>query len=82
MVKHFRTHFFGGIIGAMQRFLSVTDVAERTGLSLNSVKAYSQDTPRLMPEPDALVGRVKGWKASTIDAWHNAKRERQKSSSG
>ena len=61
----------------MQTFLSVTDVAERTGLSLNSVKAYSQDTPRLMPDPDVMVGRVKGWKPATIDAWHNAKRAKQ-----
>jgi predicted DNA-binding transcriptional regulator AlpA len=52
----------------MQRFLSVTDVAERTGLTLNTVKAYSQ-IPGRLPEPDAMIGRVKGWLPKTIDAW-------------
>jgi predicted DNA-binding transcriptional regulator AlpA len=50
-------------------YLSVTQIAERTGLALNTVKAYSQDTPRRMPNPDAMIGRVKGWKVQTIDAW-------------
>jgi predicted DNA-binding transcriptional regulator AlpA len=52
----------------MQRFLSVTGVAERTGLSLNTVKAYSQ-IPGRLPKPDAMIGRVKGWLPKTIDAW-------------
>lgn len=52
----------------MEIYLSVTEVAERTGLTLNTVKAYSQ-IPGRMPEPDAKTGRVKGWKAETIDAW-------------
>jgi predicted DNA-binding transcriptional regulator AlpA len=51
----------------------VSEVADRTGLALNTVKAYSQDTPRLMPKPDAMIGRVKGWTAQTIDAWHAGK---------
>ena len=52
----------------MQRFLSVTEIAERTGLTLNTVKAYSQ-IPGRLPEPDAMIGRVKGWSPKTIDAW-------------
>lgn len=51
-------------------YLGVRQVAERTGLTLNTVKAYAQDTPRRMPNPDAMIGRVKGWKEQTIDAWH------------
>ena len=52
----------------MQRYLSVTEVAERSGLTLNTVKAYSQ-LPGRLPNPDAMIGRVKGWLPKTIDAW-------------
>lgn len=58
----------------MNRYLSVTEVAERTGLTLNTIKSYSQNTPRRMPDPDAMIGRVKGWLPATIDEWHQAKR--------
>lgn len=54
----------------MIKYLSVTEVADRTGLTLNTVKAYSQ-VPGRMPEPDAVTGRVKGWLPDTIDAWRN-----------
>ena len=60
----------GTRIVGVKVYLSVTQVADRIGLALNTIKAYSQDTPRRMPNPDAMIGRVKGWKAETIDAWH------------
>lgn len=50
------------------RYLSVTEVADRAGLSRNTVKSYSQ-IPGRLPEPDAMVGRVKGWLPETVDAW-------------
>lgn len=54
----------------MVRYLSVSDIAKRTGLSLNTIKAYSQ-VPGKLPQPDALIGeRVKGWLPSTIDTWN------------
>lgn len=56
----------------MDKYLSVTEVAERTGLALNTVKAYSQ-VPGRMPEADVKIGRVKGWKPETIDAWMKAR---------
>lgn len=52
------------------RYLSVSDIAQRTGLSLNTIKAYSQ-MPGKLPQPDALIGdRVKGWLPMTIDVWN------------
>lgn len=50
------------------RYLGVTEVAQRTGLSPNTVKAYSQ-VPGRMPQPDVMIGRVKGWLPETIDRW-------------
>lgn len=52
----------------VQKYLSVTEVADRAGLSPNSIKQYSQHPGRL-PEPDAMIGRVRGWLPETIDAW-------------
>ncbi len=61
----------------MDRFLSIAEVARRTGLSLNTVKVYSQ-IPGRMPEPDVLIGRVKGWLPETIDAWIAERKERER----
>lgn len=57
----------------MQTYLSVTEIAERTGLTLNTVKSYSQ-IPGRLPAPDAMIGRVKGWLPETIDAWSDRKK--------
>ncbi|MCV7230645.1 XRE family transcriptional regulator [Mycolicibacterium komossense] len=50
------------------RYLGVNEVAARTGLSPNTVKSYS-GIPGRMPQPDAMIGRVKGWLPETIDRW-------------
>lgn len=55
-------------VGSVRRYLSVSEVADKARLSRNTVKSYSQ-IPGRLPEPDALVGRVKGWLPETIDAW-------------
>ncbi|MCV7205330.1 XRE family transcriptional regulator [Mycolicibacterium peregrinum] len=61
----------------MVRYLSVSDIAKRTGLSLNTIKAYSQ-VPGKLPQPDALIGeRVKGWLPSTIDVWNERRTQGQ-----
>ena len=48
-------------------YLSVTDVSKRLGISTAAVSAYK------LPQPDALIGRTRGWLPETIDRW-NARR--------
>lgn len=48
-------------------YLSVTDVSKRLGISTAAVSAYK------LPQPDALIGRTRGWLPDTIDQW-NAQR--------
>lgn len=49
-------------------YLGVTEFAELAGLSRNTVKAYAK-IPGRIPEPDALIGRVRGWLPETIEVW-------------
>ncbi|MGW0039810.1 helix-turn-helix transcriptional regulator [Gordonia sp. NPDC003376] len=51
----------------MIRALGVTEVAARTGLSVDTIKSYGRDG--IMPPADVMIGRTKGWTAETIDAW-------------
>ena len=37
------------------RYLSVTDVARRLGITSAAVSAYK------LPEPDAMIGKTRGW---------------------
>lgn len=54
-------------------YLAAADVAERAGLSLETVRAYR--SRGLLPEPDAIIGLdearrpVPGWLPETIDHW-------------
>lgn len=52
----------------MQIYLTVSEVADRAGLSRNTVRSYAK-IPGRLPEPDAMVGRVQGWLPETIDDW-------------
>lgn len=45
-------------------YLGVTDVAKRLGISTAAVSAYK------LPQPDALIGRTRGWLPDTIDRWN------------
>ena len=49
------------------KYLSVTDVSKRLGISTAAVSACSR------PHPDATIGRTRGWLPETIDQW-NAQR--------
>lgn len=64
-------------VSVVQKYLSVTEVAGRSGLSRNTIKFYSQ-LPGRLPEPDAMVGQVKGWLPETIDAWMATRAKRTK----
>lgn len=46
------------------RYLNVSEVAERIGVKPDTLKRYK------LPEPDALIGRTRGWLPATIDAWN------------
>ncbi|OXN01436.1 helix-turn-helix transcriptional regulator [Bifidobacterium vansinderenii] len=51
----------------MIRYLSLTEVAERLGITKGALARYR------LPEPDAMVGRARGWLPSTIDEWNAAR---------
>jgi hypothetical protein len=44
-------------------YMSVSEVAARIGVSPGNIAAYR------MPEPDALIGKTRGWTVETIEAW-------------
>jgi predicted DNA-binding transcriptional regulator AlpA len=50
-----------------KRYLSRPEVAERIGVLPDTLNKYK------LPEPDALIGRLKGWLPETIDAWNDAR---------
>ncbi|AHB31721.1 helix-turn-helix DNA-binding protein [Mycobacterium phage Bernardo] len=51
--------------GDVDVYLSRSEVAEFIGVkSIHSLSGMN------MPEPDIIVGNHKGWKKSTIEAWH------------
>ena len=45
-------------------YLSVTDVSKRLGISTAAASAYK------LPQPDATIGRTRGWLPETIDRWN------------
>lgn len=48
-------------------YLSRSEVAERIGVKPSTLNRYR------LPEPDAFVGRARGWLPETIDAWNAAR---------
>ena len=50
-----------------ERYLSMTEVAERLGITKGALARYR------LPDPDALIGRTRGWLPETIDAWNAAR---------
>lgn len=47
-----------------QRYLSLTQIADQLGISKSALASYK------LPDPDAYIGTIRGWKPGTIDEWH------------
>lgn len=60
----------------MHRYLSLSEFAERAGLTLNTMKGYLHKG--MLPEPDAQVGRNRGWLTETADDWITERHERHR----
>jgi len=50
-----------------QHYLSRAQFGERIGVKPASLGRYK------LPEPDAMIGDVRGWLPDTIDTWHAAR---------
>lgn len=57
----------GKIAPVSDRFLSLTEVAARLGVVPGTLARLK------LPEPDALIGTTRGWRAETIDAWNKTR---------
>ena len=47
-----------------ERYLSMTEVAERLGITKGALARYR------LPDPDVVVGKARGWREDTIDQWN------------
>lgn len=47
-----------------QHYLSLTEVADYLGITKGALARYK------LPEPDATVGKARGWLQETIDQWN------------
>ena len=54
----------------MKTYLSRSEVAARIGVKPDTLGRYK------LPEPDAMIGSVRGWLPATIDKWHAGRRPR------
>ncbi|MDR2380708.1 MAG: hypothetical protein LBE08_05975 [Bifidobacteriaceae bacterium] len=48
-------------------YLSVTEVAHKLGITTGALRSLA------MPVPDAMVGRTRGWRPSTVEHWNAAR---------
>lgn len=58
----------GKVLGVIE-YLSLGEFAERAGIRLDTAKRYLREGR--LPEPDARVGRNRGWLPATVDQWHH-----------
>jgi len=65
--------------------LTLDEVAERSGLTKDSIRVYhgratrarraGTARPQDLPAPDFTLGRIPAWRPETIDAWNDARAE-------
>lgn len=48
-------------------YLSISEFADRIGVKPDTLNRYK------LPEPDAMIGRSRGWLPETVDAWNAAR---------
>lgn len=53
----------------MKDWLTSRDIAEQTGLKLDTIYTYRQR--KTLPDPDYTIGRTPLWKQQTIDEWNS-----------
>jgi len=51
----------------MTVYLSAAEFAERIGVAVGTLSRYK------LPEPDAMIGKYRGWLPETVDAWNAAR---------
>lgn len=49
------------------RYMTSTEVAAHIGVKPSTLNRYK------LPEPDAMIGNVRGWRRETVDAWNAAR---------
>lgn len=47
-----------------EHYMSFTEIAEYIGIKTGALANYK------IPEPDAYIGRTRGWKRETIETWN------------
>lgn len=45
-------------------YLTASEFAARIGVKTDTLNRYT------LPEPDAMIGRTRGWLPETVDAWN------------
>lgn len=63
---------YGDPMAKTIHYLSRKEVAERIGVKPDTLGWYR------LPEPDALIGTVRGWLPHTIDKWDAGRPSRSK----
>ena len=51
----------------MKDWLTTTDIAQQTGLKIDTIYTYRKRNT--LPEPDHQIGKVPLWTKETVDNW-------------